>query len=342
MTDVMQAPYSRRWLYAPLVFVILLALAWTGGWFYAAQRAEAMMAAWIEREARDGRSYTCGERSLGGYPFRIELRCSEPSVELRQAGVSLKAQRLTAVAQVYQPDLVIAEVTGPMQVTSTAEEGNFIASWTLLQASLRGRPHAPERISLVVDGVRLERPDRQPVGRADRLEVHVRRSSGTEPTPAFDLALRTSGASVAGIAALAERPFAAEATGILRGINDLRPKPVAARLREWQAAGGRFELTRARIAQAEAVAVATGVIGLTPQGKLDGTVHIAMAGLDHAAGLILGQTQSSRASAGLLAGLTMLGRTELEGKRAVAVPLRFRDGRIFFGPIPVGQTPALY
>ena len=36
------------------------------------------------------------------------------------------------------------------------------------------------------------------------------------------------------------------------------------------------------------------------------------------------------------------GRTELEGKRAIAVPLRFDRGAFFLGPIRVGQTGALY
>ena len=39
----------------------------------------------------------------------------------------------------------------------------------------------------------------------------------------------------------------------------------------------------------------------------------------------------------------MLGeQTTLEGKRAVTLPLRLSDGAVFLGPIPIGNTPALF
>ena len=50
------------------------------------------------------------------------------------------------------------------------------------------------------------------------------------------------------------------------------------------------------------------------------------------------------APGGLLAGLTAAlgGQTEIEGKRAMTIPLRFSDGAVFFGPIPLGQLPPVY
>jgi hypothetical protein len=35
-------------------------------------------------------------------------------------------------------------------------------------------------------------------------------------------------------------------------------------------------------------------------------------------------------------------QTTLEGQRAVSLPLRFDDGRMFLGPIPLGDAPALF
>ena len=35
-------------------------------------------------------------------------------------------------------------------------------------------------------------------------------------------------------------------------------------------------------------------------------------------------------------------RTVLEGKPAVALPLRFVDGTVYLGPIQVGRTPPLF
>ena len=35
-------------------------------------------------------------------------------------------------------------------------------------------------------------------------------------------------------------------------------------------------------------------------------------------------------------------QTELEGKRAVRLPLRFNDGAVSLGPIPLGQIAPLF
>src|SRR4029450_12320864 len=66
----------RRWpLFLPFILVVLLAVAWTAVWFYAAGRAQEEIAAWRAREAKAGRTQDCASQSIAGYPFRIEVRC---------------------------------------------------------------------------------------------------------------------------------------------------------------------------------------------------------------------------------------------------------------------------
>ncbi|HEY0440727.1 MAG TPA: DUF2125 domain-containing protein [Xanthobacteraceae bacterium] len=335
----------RSLIWIPLALVLLLAGAWTGLWFYAAHRAEATVATWIEREAQAGRIYTCASRSVRGYPFRIEMRCSEPRAEvrLRSEPAVFQAREMLAVAQIYQPDRVIAEISGPMTIRA-ATTGDYVADWKLLQASVRGLPRAAERISLVFDEPVLraaDMPADRSIASAKRAELHVRQAPGPDgAAPVFELSARLATAVLGGIPALAQRPFEAEADAILRGITDLSSKPLPERLREWQAAGGRIELTRARVQQADALAVARGELGLTPQGRLDGTIALTMAGLDQVMAALFGG--QGRTQAGLLAGLSLLSRAELEGKRALAVPLRFRDGTALLGPVPLGQIGPLF
>ena len=57
----------------------------------------------------------------------------------------------------------------------------------------------------------------------------------------------------------------------------------------------------------------------------------------------LGDVARQQAGANLSAGIKLLGEpTTLEGKPAVALPLRFDNGRVYLGPIPLGNTPALF
>ena len=137
-------------------------------------------------------------------------------------------------------------------------------------------------------------------------------------------------------------PMGAEGSAVLRGLHDFAPKPWPERVREWQAAGGRVEIARLRVTRGDTVALAAGDFGLTPGGRLDGMLNITATGIEPVAELLLGPAEA-RAQAALLAGLRLLGgRAELEGKRAIALPLRFRDGSAALGPVPVGKVPALF
>lgn len=335
----------RRWpIVAPFAVVVVLAAAWSGVWFFAARMAEQNIAAWIDREAHDGRVYACASRTLGGYPFRIELRCTDPVAEIKTAAVVLKAKEFLAVAQVYQPNLIIGEIVGPLSVAAPDKPPALTADWQLAHASVRLTPR-PERISITIDGARIEQPGPsgpQAVASASHIELHVRLDSSAQDKPVIDLAATVTGATVPGGGMLGARPIDAEVTALLRGLGDFKPKPLSVRLKEWQAAGGRLEIVNVRVKQGDAVAVAKGDLGLSPNGRVDGALGITLAGFEQLVQTLIG-SQGKNTGLFAAAGLSFLGKpAELDGKRAIAVPLRFKDGKIYLGPIPLGQTLPLY
>jgi hypothetical protein len=115
------------------------------------------------------------------------------------------------------------------------------------------------------------------------------------------------------------------------------------RLREWQTAGGRLEVTKLRLKQGDAIAVAAGSVGLTPAGRPDGTLDITMVGFDSLVREFVGERGGGRIQLGLLAGLAFLGRpAEIDGKRGIAMTLRLNDGAAFLGPIPLGRVDPLF
>jgi hypothetical protein len=334
----------RRWpIFLPFGLLILLAVVWSGIWYFAARAAERNIAAWIEAEARQGRVYTCTDRRFGGYPFRIELRCTDPVAEIQAAGLVLKAKEFLALAQVYQPNLVIAEIAGPLSVAPSGEAPRLVGEWRLAQASVRLSP-LPDRLSIALDDAKFAE-GQGPAGSlasAKRLEVHLRLDPASRDSPALDLAATVREGLIPPAGALGARPFDGEMTAILHGLGDLRPKPLPVRLKEWQAAGGRLEITNVRVRQADAVAAAKGQLALSPGGRLDGALVLTLAGFDQVVqALIGGQGRNTGLMA--VAGLSLLGKpAEIDGKRAIEVPLRFRDGAVSFGPIPLGKTPPLY
>lgn len=367
---------SLRWVVLSLAVVIVVA-GWAAFWFYAADRANQAIAGWLEREARVGRIYSCGSQSLRGFPFRIEVRCADAGLQLRtlQPALSLRMGDVLIAAQIYQPTLLIGEWSGPLTVSEHGQPAKMAATWTLMQTSLRGRPRAPERISIVLDNPAFERftantPER--MGAAKHAEIHARMASGSlQDRPVIDIAFRAAALSAPGVHALIAQATDADVDLTLRGMKDLSPKTWPERFREIQEAGGKIEVKTARIAQSEWLATGSGALGLTANGRLDGEIRITVAGLDKLLAQIgvdylarpgagsdklnsafnaldkiapgLGGLARDRAAPAIAAGAAMLGQaTELEGRKAVALPLRFDDGKVYLGPIRVGETVALF
>jgi hypothetical protein len=372
MYDSQPAKRRRLWpVFVPFVLLVVLAVGWTGLWFYAAGRAENAIAGWRAREAKSGRTYECASESIGGYPFRIEVRCTKPRAELRGQGAQLvlTGADVVVLAQIYQPTLLIAEFKGPMTIAEPGQPPAYMANWSLGQASVRGTPRAPQRGSLVFDNLKVQRTGSDAtVLDAKRLELHGRLAGGSiNDNPIIELGLRTTAATAPEVHPMAATPLDAEVSATVRGLADFAPKPWPVRFRELQARGGRIDVTNARVQQGEVIAVSAGSLGLTASGNLDGQLQMTAVGLEHVLKQLdleaivsqgrvgsaidkldrllpgLGNIARKNAGPGILAGLDAIGkRTTLDGKPAVSVPLRFADGRVFLGPLAVGRTPPLF
>ena len=361
----------RRWRLALLLaLVVLVAAGWTGLWSYAAKRADAELAAWRDREAAAGRAVGCGTQRIAGFPFRIEITCVDPTLNLQASQLTFRLKDLLAAVQIYQPTLLIGEFTGPLTVANDGRPPDMVADWSLAQTSVHGLPSEPDRVSVVLDKPSLARPASpaaQTLASAEHLELHARQAPRLpQDPPVLDLALDLKQALLPAFAQVPEGPIDAEIAASLRGLTDLRPKPLPALLRDLQAANGRLDITHARVRQGEIIGVGQGTLSLTARGTLDGQLQLTVAGLEQlmaalgldkkvgqasqnaldrvAPGLNLDRLLGPRGNAALAAaGVAMLGQpAELEGRRAVTLPLRFADGVVFLGPLRAGELPPLF
>jgi hypothetical protein len=381
---VATATRRRRWLlFVPFALVVLLAAAWTGLWFYAAARAEADIAAWRARERQAGRAQDCASQSIGGYPFRIEVRCDGANFELKGTPtLQLKLPAAVAAVQLYDPKLLIGEFTGPLEISEPGRPPATIVNWKLGQASVRGLPSGVQRASLVLVEPTVRdpgMPGNDTVFSAKRLDLHGRQALGsTADNPVIETALRLDAAAADKLETvlrldtavadklrpLVAKPIDADVVAMLRGVDDISPKPWPQRFKEWQAHDGQLEIIKARLAQEDVIAVGTGTLKLTPRGALDGNLQVTVVGIEKVLKMFEIERLMSEGQIGatfnaldrLIPGLggiarqsaaptlvTALGqRTELEGKPAVAFPVRFVDGTVFLGPFQVGVVPPLF
>lgn len=374
------APARRRWR-LPALVVLLAALAggWWFFWFQASERAQETMAAWLAREAKSERFYGCGGRQeIGGFPFRFELRCKDPQAEFRalQSPLSLRAADLLVALQIYQPDLLIAEIEGPMLAGPSGGPLHYVADWSQARASLRGTPRAPERLSLEFDEPVIERREDGAIASvfaAERAELHGRLAAGSvHDAPVIDVALSLVAATVPELHPLAARAFDLDLDLQLVGLRNFDPKPWQARFREIQKNGGRIEIRNLRLQLDEALATASGTLKLTEAGYLDGELQLTAAGLDKVLPALgadqlvrpgsstgkkldaalesldrvmpgLGDFARQKAGLGVAAGAAFLGEpTELEGRKAVKLPLQFVEGEMRLGPLKLGRIAPLF
>ncbi len=375
MQRPVRIPRRRTWpLYAPFIGLLVLAVLWSAMWFRASNVTQETLQGWFDREARAGRIYSCGSPEIGGFPFRIEVHCAPAAMEWRSTQPTVFAQTtgMLVAAQIYQPSLLISEFEGPLTMADALGRPAFVANWTLLQTSVRGAPALPERVSVVMDQPTFERvtpSGNEKLFNAEHAELHGRIVQGSAvDNPVIDLVLRLNNAVAPTINALTNKHFDADITFTLRGLKDFSPKPWPERFREMYAAGGRIDITHARAQQGESIVLATGSLTLTDEGHLDGQLLITVAGLDRllpSLGLDklmapggrvdrlassldrlspgLGNIARERAGAGIAAGIGLLGeQTQLEGRRAVVLPLRIDKGEMFLGDVPVGTINQLF
>jgi hypothetical protein len=374
MSQAYSIPRRRRWPAILIILLVVLAGFWAGAWYYGAGVAEHTIEGWKAREAQAGRVYTCATQTIGGFPFGIEMHCADAGAELKSNNppLALKAKDMLVSAHVWQPTVLTTEFVGPLTIAEPGQAVKISANWQHAQTQVHGLPVSPESVSINLDRLVVDRAGGEKLFKADRLDLNGRLVSGTvQDNPVIELVLKLAAAAAPSWHPAAATPVDADIMAVLRGLKDFSPKPWPQRFRELQAAGGRIEIRSARVQQRDTIAVANGMLSLSPAGRLDGQLRLTVANLDKflpTLGLdqMLSQEQASpqlnsafgaldrimpglgnvaRKNAGpaIVAGVNLMGQpTELEGKRAVMLPLRFDDGMVSLGPLKLGAVPALY
>jgi hypothetical protein len=296
MPDITSAPRRRplwRLFFMPALLVVAAA-AWSAFWFFAASEVEVKADAWRAQEAKSGRVYDCARRSVAGFPFRFEVRCSGASValQLQTAGqaaaqaapVTARLGEILVVAQIWDPKRVIAEFTAPATISERGGPPSLTVNWSRARSSVVGLPAIPQRASIVFDDPSIDRvngPAQTPLARAKLVELHGRLAEGSVlASPVIETVLKIEGGSVREVHPLLAAPFDADVRAMLSGLKDFSPKPWPERFREIAAAGGRVEIAQSRIAQGDLVAVASGTLGLSAGGRLDGELQMTVAGIE--------------------------------------------------------------
>ncbi len=328
-----------------VVAIVVVAGGWSAAWMYLRSEVAARMDIQLDRARARGIAFVCPDRAIGGWPFRIDISCRSPSLDLTERLIHVSAAALRATALIYQPTRVIVELDGPLQADGPNGEA-LQANWTLLQASVGVAGDGPRQVSVAGDGLsgvltRLAEPEIRVA--ADHAEVHAR----PDPTPGpgsvdADLAARLAGVT----ANVGGKPVGPPGSNLdLDSVaTGLPPGPPGPNfLRQWQGNGGQLMLRSARFGTGGMMLDGEGTFSADAQGQVNGTLHLVGAGFGSLLGSQAGSAETRAALAALATAFTLYGKPaadKLPGGRSLDVGIA--AGRMKVGSIPLVQLRPLF
>lgn len=337
-----EGPHRRRlpWIVLPAIIVVVVVAGWSVFWFRAESRANEVIDSWLARESAAGRQYTCVDRKIGGYPFEINVRCSEITVELpgKDVPVVARAAGFVGVAEIGDPRHIIIELKGPLLIGPADGKPTAALSWQLAQASVVGGPSSSdERISVVLEKPVLRRTAGAELGRADHLELHGRPDPDTSKR--YDVLVHASQIVAPHVESWFGGPLDAELQLGITGIDRVPRVSLSELARRFAAADGKIDVVLMRLAAPDIAAEARGSVALDARGRPQGRLIVT----GRAAPSLLDDILPTHDADLVRFGFALLGQPAvLGGKRATLVEVDARNGKLTIGPIKVGAIPPLY
>lgn len=334
---------SRLGLYGPIAALVILVAGFSGIWLWARGETQSQMDAGVARLKDAGYEIAWKDRKIGGYPFRLNVTLTEPSVR-HGSGWALEAPRLEGQAFMHAPTTwVLAAPDGLTFVRP--ESGAVRVSGKLIRASLNRLKLTPPNVSFEGVGLTFQATaGAQPFGlsSAERVEIHLRRAPKEVGDEAgFWVSVKNGKAQLSGLMGriAGEKPISIEWDGRLSKIDAFRGRDWPDAVRNWVTAGGRMNVKRAGLTAGDAViGVNSGNLGVGSDGRLSGVLDVSLRQAPRALDVMgaSGAIASDRASA---AAAVALARTTDDLARAT---LNFEAGQTTLGPVAIAPAPRVY
>ncbi len=329
-----------------LVFVVLLpVLGLPAAWFLSGAVLRHSFDAWVQDRRDDGYALRHAEPELTGFPFDLDVRIADPSVESPK-GWRWRGPELTGGASIWDPLTLALQAPGRHLVDWGPRDQRLSLRLDAASASgtaelaLDGRLH---RADAALRQVAAEGPLPGPV-RIERLDLayrdpagpnHVAQDQGAGGPNPGDLLVTVLGVDLPPGLALPLGPrvelFLVE--GRVEG-----PLPAAASresLALWRDAGGQLSIHRLKLRWGPLQLEAEGQLALDdelrPTGQLTSNLRGGSDLVDHLAE----RKMIAENAAGVLklALITLSRRAEDGGPPVVELPVNLKDGRLYLGPV---------
>lgn len=325
-----------------IVLIVLAAVGWSAYWFVGARALDRAIRAGIEDAREAGIEVATDSLKVTGFPNRFDTMIDAPRLQFPQSGITWSAPFLQVFALSYRPNRIIAALPDTQRIegpfgTARIETGTARASATF-QA---GRSLVLDHANLVVEGLtvtsegldltmaRLLAASRLPEGETDGTVQNIGITLNDVALP------RTLAARLGGTGAARIDSATLDATLRLAEPVDrqtLQGAPI--RVQE-------IRIETLDIAWGDVSLAATGDLKVDGAGIPAGEVEAVLTNWPRALEIASGagflppeQVATARQAMSVLAAMS-------GGSGRLTVPLTFREGRIYLGPVPLGPAPRL-
>lgn len=312
--------------------VLLVVLGWTGGWFFVTGQIRQQIEALAFADGETSPQLTCAALSISGFPFNIDIDCTDAVIVSGDVMVEIPGVRASAV--VYRPTHFLASARGAAEISDAFTGQRSALSWSALDASLRIENWRIARLSLVAadfSWTDLLFGDAL-IAKSPNVEMHLldipERHDPERALAALALYARATELDMPGLTlAGANIEIEAEMSGLPDDISRLGDAPI---LPAWQQAGGEVDIVAIRASDANSDLDASGTLALGPTGLLDGQIAISSQGVAERIGPLIEEPWRT----------LVLGVPGADGRHANQI--NFNAGAISSGLVPIGAIPPLF
>jgi hypothetical protein len=325
-----------------IIVVLVVAGLWSGGWLYGATRIDSELAALDEGDGISGPKFTCGMRSVTGFPFRFDIACESLTIVSGDMTATLAGVRATFLA--YNPTQAKLSALSPLtlsdafsgaqsRIAFAGVEGSAHVVARDLWEGLSGEGWRILRISLVADGVEWTDTVLGEVlmMSSSHIEAHLL-DVPEKHDPTAGTAALAGYASLADVTAPAQgisggaATLEAELTGLPDDLRALAAPDVLAR---WRDAAGQLRLVALKGTAGSDFIESAGTLSLDSGARLDGQIQLQSKGLVERIGDIIPPDWKS----------VLLGGQAQDG--SYSQTLTIKAGIVFVGLLPVAMIPPL-
>jgi hypothetical protein len=335
-----------------IIFALLIG-GWSLFWFLAAQQTESLLEAWTKREKSVDRIWTCPNRQIGGYPFKIEIICAKPGFSGEVLGWQLAGgvNEFHATASLFHPDQVEVLVASPFDLRSTDGDGEVNLQWALMRVWLDGLPQDVDSVSVEGSDVSLRgglKGFGALAGRAGKVSSVVSIVPERRADDVYTFHLALDDASVPTLDALlgSTPPDSIKFDGTVTKANFSAAGTLAERLEHWRLAGGRLDFNEASVTRGATRLAARGALQIDNQHRPQGQFDAQFAGAEPLLkryGVNPSLVTAGSLLTALLGGKPNGGGASAEGPPALRLPVTLQSGLVTIGPVKTNiAVPALY